>query len=1061
MASSAAEEYGQGHARLLDLLDPPPPPKNVDDDEEEDEEDEEDEEAAKAPPLPAQVQAQRDCRSKRDELEARLGELKSELQRQIQLNDERAAAEEAAAAKAAAKEAKAAARAARLAAGEEGKDDDDGEEEEEEEEEPEEEAPEEEEQADGDEDEEEPAAPERSVEEIEAEIQDTKAARLVAIADEADASVVCLGLQAADRPREGPVRCAFDAAYVEVEGRAQVWGTAQITLDQGASEAMTSRLSDLLLIIDLSAAAAPHLSTLQRSLFDLVKCLEPTDRVCIVGVTHGAKVLLEWTQMDGEGKAECREAIRAFDPRGGVSFAPALASAFRVLGKAAARAAAKNTVPSALFLSVAPPADATELTAEETSLAGAVRAGVAAGFGTTLSTVGIGSDCDSALLVLLAEAGRGTFTHVTDCSTLSEQLGRLLALSRTTVASHLHAMVEAAAPVELLDVEPGYGVSTYNASTGEQRKSTFFRSGAVRTIDLGPLHALQQRSLSFKVALPTAAHANKLSKQTPLARIVFVYQTGEGAANACVHTASLRAVDVPRLCIRKPVEDGLPLRFLFDNEEEDFDHRPFQEALAEMLGVKNASVPVDKVTTHQSFHTGQSVVDLRIARQTPQRTAELHDAIVRAFEAGELAALGQPGGAASTAAPPPEDGRDEDPAGPVAPRLTAVQRPGFATLTRVAQRASTAVLSAAASGDAVVAKEALGALLGSKVVANTDPAGAIRAQCDAELALALNAIESGAAPHLANVIGAAHRHQHFTGQSLSPALNAYVTPAARKLGDSLAIFQCDREQIPLQMDAPSAAASSSSSLHVGWAPAQVYSGAAVASYVVSVVEAGTGREIRREFRTPRTSCCIDGLDVGAYFVSIAANNGTSRSAFSPVTSCAIAAVLAEGLLGAKPFVGADTGPARWRWYPCLQQWDRVPEEADAAWPAPMTSVQCVRDSVPAAPTWRIAPSSSSTLDVVWDETDGNGAALESFTLLVMDDAGVQRTLQYGADVRKARVTDLAPGDHSVAMFATNGVCDGLLSDPQVCTISAEAEAEAPAKDYFEFSIGGKTYTRPL
>ena len=39
-----------------------------------------------------------------------------------------------------------------------------------------------------------------------------------------------------------------------------------------------------------------------------------------------AHPFLEWTQMDGEGKAECREAIRAFDPRGGVSFAPALAS---------------------------------------------------------------------------------------------------------------------------------------------------------------------------------------------------------------------------------------------------------------------------------------------------------------------------------------------------------------------------------------------------------------------------------------------------------------------------------------------------------------------------------------------------------------------------------------------------------------------------------------------------------------------------------------------------------------------------------------------------------------
>ena len=82
-------------------------------------------------------------------------------------------------------------------------------------------------------------------------------------------------------------------------------------------------------------------------------------------------------------------------------------------------------------------------------------------------------------------------------------------------------------------------------------------------------------------------------------------------------------------------------------------------------------------------------------------------------------------------------------------------------------------------------------------------------------------------------------------------------------------------------------------------------------------------------------------------------------------------------------------------------------------------------------------------------------------MLVIDDAGVQRTLKYGAAVRQARVTDLAPGTYSVTMFATNGVCDGALSDPQVCEISAEAEQMAPAKGYFEFSIGGKIFTRPL
>eukprot|EP00937_MAST-01D_sp_MAST-1D-sp2_P001626 g1626.t1 len=1067
----AAAEYNLTHSRLLDLLEPPPPPKRDEDDEEdpEDEQEEEEEEGAvRGPPPPAQLLAQREVRERRLGLEARQAKLVQDLEQQIKLERERVEAAHAAEERAAARAARKAAREKRIAEG------GDPEEEEEEDDDEEEEGAggegaddaEDEENDEDDEDAPEPE-PERSSDEIRDELESTYAAWREAQAEESTASMVCVGLQAGNSPRPGPVECTFDTLYDEE--RAEVWATARVGVADAAAGELASgrgRAVDLLLVLDTSPTMEPHMRLLKRSLNDLVRNLEATDRLCIIGVSYKAQVLLDWTSTDGEGKVECRSAIRDIMPRGGATLcASGMAPILELLSRSFGRARPK-ALASALWLCGSPFGTPDERYEMRRSFAGTVRATVASDFSSTLSVFGVGEKYDAEALSAVADAGRGAFAHLPDCAGLSEHVGRWLALRRTTAASHLHAIIEGSAPVQLIEAESGYGLTQYDASQGsgepKLRKSTYFRSGRTSTVDLGQLSALQTRSVAFKVKLPSSASANKLAGQTPLARVVFVYATGE-ASTPHVHSASLRAVDVPRLCTRKPRDAGAPLRFLFTNEEEQFDARPFQVALAQKLGVPNGFVPVDSVTHHRYFDEGHSIVDMRVAKQGPEATAGTVARVEELFAAGELAQCGfepeTPEVDEDSKAPEPEDGEEEaKDAEPQPAAFVGFERPGLATLRRVAQLATASwcrAMAAPGGGDGSGAAEAsLRGITGSAAARAADPAGLVDANCNAEMAVA-----GAQKPHALFAVAASHAGQHPAAQR-SPALDEYVTAVARKFGDSLAVSQCDREQVPLQMSAPSVEVVSASSLQVSWDDAEIYSGPPVAHYVVHVIAASTGDIAQHKFRAPRRRCCIANLDPGAYHVSVRASNGRVSGTSSPAAVCTVPSEPSDELAQALASINVSIDDARWRWYPSLGQWDRVPDTAagEDVWPARVTEAQCLRDSIPSIPAWT-ASVSGATLDASWELADGNGATVDLYMLVVLKEGGAQQTFRYGPKVRAARIPDLSPGVWHAALLACSEGRTGVISDPVRCEVAAEQEQPLDETDYFEFRVGSMTYTR--
>ena len=216
----------------------------------------------------------------------------------------------------------------------------------------------------------------------------------------------------------------------------------------------------------------------------------------------------------------------------------------------------------------------------------------------------------------------------------------------------MHAIVEGASPVTLVEVEQGYGLSNFNAEAAG-RKSLFFRSGKVTTVDLGPIRALQSRC-----ALPsnyrTLRPREDVEANAPCAW--FLYATGEANAPTC--SESLRVADVPRLSAQA-VCAGTRIRFCFSNPYEEF-NRALSRSAGATTDVKNA-MPVDKVTHHRGS-TGHSIVDMRIAKLSAQATSDVLTRAQKLFDAGELHAItsGEPKETEETKDQGPEQAEEQE-----------------------------------------------------------------------------------------------------------------------------------------------------------------------------------------------------------------------------------------------------------------------------------------------------------------------------------------------------------------------------------------------------------------
>jgi chemotaxis protein histidine kinase CheA len=235
---------------------------------------------------------------------------------------------------------------------------------------------------------------------------------------------------------------------------------------------------------------------------------------------------------------------------------PALDLAFTTLASSRPKA-----ISTAIMLSGSRPQDADATFFLGKKLPAIAREGSSIDFTTTLSALGIGAGHDAALLSKIATAGHGSYVNIASPVLVSEQLGRLLSASRRTVVAGMHLVFEGCAPCELLEVEPGYGVSAHECSS--TRQSSYFRTQKVMCLEVGALSAGQTRTVLFKLGLPGGDMVNKMAVNTPLARFLSCYSAGadkKGNGLLHLHHHTFRVMDVPRLTCKKPLQDGVPVR---------------------------------------------------------------------------------------------------------------------------------------------------------------------------------------------------------------------------------------------------------------------------------------------------------------------------------------------------------------------------------------------------------------------------------------------------------------------------------------------------------------------
>jgi hypothetical protein len=879
--------------------------------------------------------------------------------------------------------------------------------------------------------------------EIEASIRDKKLELAEAKRNEEDASIICIGHRAAQKTHEldeHPIKVTFDAAYIK-DG--ELWANANIQV----TGTVPDRVSDIMLVVDTSAAMKDMLPMVKRSLLDLVDIMEPVDRLGLVMFNHNAKCAQEWTAMDREGKQEIRQKINNLKAGGTSLCKPAVDLALQRLA-ASNRAKAIATV---VMIAASDPQDAKSVYALGKDIPCLVREGVSIDFTTTMTTIGLGSKHNSELLCRMAASGHGPYLFAENEKMLSEQFGRIIAHSRTTVVSGMHCMFEGCAPCKLLEVEPGYGVSRHELD----RNSSYFRTRGIQTMEVGSLHVGQQRNILFKLQLESPESADKTALYTPLARMLTIYTAGDNEPHLHHHT--IRAIDLPRLACKKPIQAGLPLRFVLEGDVTTMDTSIFQHGLVEALAphfedVRKGYFPLDgceaNIDAFDAVHKqdlaedkNEVVLDLRFNKEDPALAAAVVTKVAELFEDGSLQMI--------IHAKLREAELDH--------KLVDWKVPGEETLRRLSQVELCKALEMMLVGDEQGANASLSAMVKENEFLAIDPSGNIQAMCQAQKSIAYNCWQQSKCFHALRSICSSQQQQHPTVAASWPPLQRYETPAAWKRGRYLAEIQCEREKIPHRMEPVSAERCTSSSMKVAWGEAEG-NGSPITKYTLRLLAASSGTEIVREYQAPRTTCCVDDLAPDTYFVAVCGSNSLHEGPVSNATMCTVTASADTEV----PFVKASMGDENWKWYPGLKLWERMPDTSgDGSWPPRITPAQCIQQQIPSCPSEVVVnASSSNSIEVMWEQVPENGEPVTEYTLVAVEmSQGVQVTRCYDSSVTECSVDNLKPGVYFVSIFASNSVSKGVLSPPVVCNTVQGKKAMSAADHSFEFQIGGVRFRR--
>jgi Ca-activated chloride channel family protein len=232
--------------------------------------------------------------------------------------------------------------------------------------------------------------------------------------------------------------------------------------------------TDLVVVLDRSGSMqGKPLADARASVRELIQRLGADDRFALVTYSSGVELAIPLQDASAQNRRRWIEAVNGISSGGGTN----MASGIDLASDTVARARQAGRMPRVILLS-----DGHANQGDHSAEGLRARAGRAVVGEYVLSTVGVGSGFDEALMTTLADAGTGNFYYVRDGSDLGDVFAGEFESARDTVASAVTVEIDLGPGVEILE-SAGYPLERAGR-TVRFRPGTLF-AGQERRIWLG------------------------------------------------------------------------------------------------------------------------------------------------------------------------------------------------------------------------------------------------------------------------------------------------------------------------------------------------------------------------------------------------------------------------------------------------------------------------------------------------------------------------------------------------------------------------------------------------
>ncbi len=238
----------------------------------------------------------------------------------------------------------------------------------------------------------------------------------------------------------GPVAVEIAPQYGAMTAASDAEVNVMVSVE-GSDAAVTQRQPlDLAIVLDRSGSmAGDKLTSAKTAALELLKLLEPRDRVTLVTYSDDVRVESKRVALSQGGLSKLREQILAIRDGGGTALGPAVMQTLDILSEARSSERLAHTV----LLS-----DGLANQGESSPSVLGRHAAEAFIRGVSLSTVGVGLDYNEDLMTQLADEGGGHYHFIGDNSMIAQVL-----------TDELHGLVATVARNVVLTIKPPAGMT--------------------------------------------------------------------------------------------------------------------------------------------------------------------------------------------------------------------------------------------------------------------------------------------------------------------------------------------------------------------------------------------------------------------------------------------------------------------------------------------------------------------------------------------------------------------------------------------------------------------------